>query len=239
VRASAAHALELLGPEAAEAAGPALHAGLSRETDAEAARRMLSAAAAIELRLTLAELWPRLRADETAAEAMPLAVRALPPEAPDLGLRVFLRRALSPASPPRTRAGAALALAALGDRTALPALRAALSDASTRVRLAAARALGQLGGDEAAQVVRDRARIERDELVRAAALEVAAAGGEPLARAAGTRVLEVIVGDLGAGGSARAPFDVQLPDGRWLLLCPTRRGELIAADLPEGAAEIH
>jgi HEAT repeat protein len=236
-RATAAAAATLLGD--AEA-GPALLSALARERDPEAARRLASAALELRVRTPSSLLW-RLFADaETAPEAMLLAAasadRAAPP---DRDLRVYLRRTLSSRKPARVRASAALALGALGDSAALTPLQAALSDPSTRVRLAAVRALGALGGADAARACRLHARIERDMLVRGAALAVADRDGRAVELAErGELVLEARVIGLDPDARERPLIDVLLADGRWLRMRADAQGELIVAGLPAGTAEL-
>ncbi len=226
--------------------GPALLRALRDERDAEAARRMAEAAAGLGLAVEPRVLLRLLSDPETAPEAMQLAAVAADPAQAPRALRVRLRRALGSHQPQRVRVGAALALAALGERSARPALLAALEDGSARLRLAAARALGALGGVDTAASLAARARVERDPRVRQAELQAAARAGvaAPLFER-GDRVLEARVQSQGAprdaqaGGSPWRPLlDVLLPDGRWLRLRAQAGGELIVADLPPGVADV-
>jgi HEAT repeat protein len=156
----------------------------------------------------------------------------------DRTLAVYVRRALASHRPARVRGAAALALGALGDRCALPALAAALADTSSQVRLAALRSLGRLGERAAAAEALAHARVERDVHVRAVALEVAGDAGEAVERARGAAVLEVRVAGPGDDPAARPLVDVRLDDGRWLRQRALPGGELIVADLPPGAADV-
>jgi HEAT repeat protein len=235
-RATAARALGLLGD--VKAAAAALSAALAVERDAEAKRRMLEAALELKLQVPLAQLWRSLGDPETAPEAMQLAAATADPEDPPRALRVFLRRVLSSRRPTRMRTGAALALAALLDHAARPALEAALGDASPRVRLAAVRALTALGGPAAAHTLLVHARVERDALVRRAALQGASNAGAPAALVArGELALELHV-RAQTGADDRPVLEVLLEDGRWLRMRPLADGELIVSDLPAGQADV-
>ncbi len=236
-RATAAAAAGLLGDGDA---GPALLAALARERDHEAARRMANAARQRGVRAPLSALRRLLATIETAPEAMQLAAASAAPDAPaDRDLRVHLRRALSSRKPARVRASAALALGMLGDRAGFTPLHAALSDPSTRVRLAAVHALGALGGSEVAGACEAHARVERDALVRRAALAVAGRDGRAAEIAPlGELVLEARVIGLEPGARERPLIDVLLEDGRWLRMRADAQGELIVADLPAGTAEL-
>ncbi|HKK28345.1 MAG TPA: M1 family metallopeptidase [Gemmatimonadota bacterium] len=77
-------------------------------------------------------------------------------------------------APPALRVTAASALAGFPPGRALPALRAALTDSSSRVREAAATALGHVGGEAAVKAVRSAFEGDSSYRVRAAALEAAA-----------------------------------------------------------------
>jgi len=236
-RATAAAAAALLGDTDA---GPALLAALARERDHESGRRMASAARQLGVRAPLSALWPLLAIVETAPEAMLLAAASADRDVPaDRDLRVHLRRALSSRKPARVRASAALALGALGDRAGFTPLHAALSDPSTRVRLAAVRALGALGGSEVARACEAHARVERDALVRRAALAVAERDGRAAEIAPrGELVLEARVIGVEPAARERPLVDVLLEDGRWLRMRADAHGELIVADLPAGTADL-
>jgi hypothetical protein len=101
------------------------------------------------------------------------------------------------------------------------------------VRLAAARALAAIGGAQAAQALRVQARVERDPLVRAAAL-----GETTPAVPAAPLVLEARVRTEAAPTHERPLLDVLLDDGRWLRMRTLPAGELILEDLPAGQADV-
>ena len=241
-RASAATAARMLGDR--ELAGPVRDA-LLRERDRDAVRRLCEAALALSVQLPEASLQLWLDDPETAPEAAALAT-ANAGEQPALSLRVALRRMLAPGQLTRVRVGAAHALGALHDARAWPVLAAALDDPAARVRLAAARALAAIGGAPAAQALRVQARIERDPLVRAAALDGAApalpavSGTAPALRggAATPLVLEARVRTEAAEAHERPLLDVLLDDGRWLRMRTLPAGELILEDLPAGQADV-
>lgn len=229
-RASAAAAARMLG--AGELAGSVREA-LLRERDPEAVRRLCEAALALSVQLSAAALQPWLDEPETAPEAALLAVANAGERAPE-ALRVALRRMLAPGRLTRVRVGAALALGRLHDSSALPPLQAALDDPAARVRLAAVHALLAIGGDEVWETLRAHARVERDPLVREAALEAQA---EPVYSPA-ERVLEARVRTEATTTHERPMLDVLLDDGRWLRMRTLPEGELLLEDLTGGNADV-
>ncbi|MFI5308075.1 MAG: HEAT repeat domain-containing protein, partial [Polyangiales bacterium] len=235
LRATAAFEVMLL---ADEALAPALQSALDAERDPEAARRMLEAAAELGVRVSEPTVLRWMADPETAPEALQLAAALADPAAASRSLRVRLRRALASHAPLRVRVAAALALGRLGDRAARPALVAALDESSARLRLAAVRALGALGGAGSVYALQAHARIERDALVRRAALQEAAHAGVPSRVEHGDLVLELRVRAQVAAESARPFCDVLLQDGRWLRYRARANGELVVADLPAGVADV-
>jgi HEAT repeat protein len=235
MRATSAAGATLLGDAAL---APAVSKALEGERDPETARRLLEAAAELHASASQAVL-SRLMADpETAPEAMLLATRLVDPVAPPRSLRTGLRRALSSQTEQRVRATAALALGRLGDQAARPSLIAALDDASARIRLAAVRALGAIGGTASANALRAAARVERDALVRRAALQELAHAGVPAWPEHGELTLELRVLQQDAALGARPLCDVLLEDGRWLRQRVRSGGELVIADLARGLADV-
>jgi hypothetical protein len=148
---------------------------------------------------------------------------------------------LSPGRTGRLRAAAAHALGALGDDSAWPALAATLDDPAARVRLAAVRALARLGGARGAQLLREHARIERDALVRDAALAALAPRTyveDADADAPPALVLEARVRTEAGSAQERPLLDVLLDDGRWLRIRTLPGGELVLEDLAAGSADV-
>ncbi len=147
-------------------------------------------------------------------------------------LRALLRARFG--APARTRAAAALALAARGERSAEGALLVALDDPADGVQLAAARALAVLGGTRAARELRVRARVEADVTRRGvllAASSAAASSVAPELYAHGVRPLVVCVH--GAPPAARPELDVSLPDGRTLRVRSAADGTTFIPDVPD------
>lgn len=135
-------------------------------------------------------------------------------EAHDIGEGIDdLRLALSD-SHPAVRAEAMGLLADRSDRTALPAIVAALDDESTSVRESAARALGKLGDPAAREpLLRALAKPSEDEWVRLREAEAAARCGAPegipillsLARKADARMLRRQALEIAAGIAGLPP----------------------------------
>jgi hypothetical protein len=222
-----------------------VRAALLRERDVEAIRRLCDAARALGVRFSWPELQRWLRNAETAPEAAALAAASLA-EQPPVELRTALRRMSGPGRSGRVRVAAMLALAALHDGNAWPALAAALDDPAARVRLAAVHALSRLAHPDAQRTLQSHARIERDALVREAALRAlgdadALVTDEDEDGAAGPRVLEARVRT--AAGAQRTErerplLDVLLEDGRWLRMRTLPGGELVLEDLAPGEADV-
>jgi HEAT repeat protein len=228
-RASAATAARMLRDR--ELAEP-VRAALLREHDPEAARRLCEAALALAVQLPGEALQPWLDDPETAPEAAALAAANAGDHAPE-ALRVALRRMLAPGRLTRVRVGAALALGRLRDERALPPLAAALDDPAARVRLAAVHALLAIGSGEALNALLIQTRVERDPLVREAALSVNA---EPVVSPA--LVLEARVRTEASPAHERPLLDVLLDDGRWLRMRTLPEGELLLEDLHVGNADV-
>ena len=233
LRASAAAAARMLGDEALAAP---VRSALLRERDPEAVRRLCEAAQALGAELSWRELEPWLEHSETAPEAAALAAARLRGE-PPRELRVALRRLLDPGRAARVRVGAALALGALREASAWPALVAALDDPAARVRLAAVHALARIAGAQAERALREHARIERDPSVREPALAALAhdEGDDEESRGL---VLEARVRTDAGALRERPLLDVLLADGRWLRMRTLPGGELLLEDLAAGHADL-
>lgn len=238
-RAAAALGLELLGDRAW---GDAIERALVRERDAEAFRRLASAALATGVRVSPAVLTTALVDEATAPEALALAAAA----GREMSFRQLRRRgeilrSSLRSNDARTRAGAARAIAIAGERGAWRALVARLDDAAPEVRRAAARALEVLRVPEARAAIAARARIEEDAAVRDALGDAASAHERrPLGGfdAVGDQVLRLRIVAAAGETERGVPVDLVLPDGRWLRMRTLPTGELVLPDLPAGDADL-
>ncbi|MBW2460818.1 MAG: HEAT repeat domain-containing protein [Deltaproteobacteria bacterium] len=225
----------------------ALMAALADEEDAEAFRRIAGAllmhGASVD-RLDrlgqLGRLTLRFEDTDVAPEAMLLAADAYGDADRWTQRRLgrALRRALR--SPdPRVRTGAAWALARAGDTGARRALAAALDDPAQEVRHGAARALSSLGAGNVAAAVMRRYRVEEDEHVAQALLDVVRTRRAfPAHGLLGDQVLRIRIVPSGGIMSGGIPVDVVLPDGRYLRMRTLSTGELLLVDLPAGTADV-
>lgn len=238
-RAHAALGLELLGA-AASSAAPTLAGRIAEERDEAAFRAMATAALAIGARVDPARIDARWWDAATAPEALWLTADGLREAAPRTRRRArrAMRRALR-APRPRVRAGAALALARAGERSAWRALVAALEDDNPSVRLAAARALASLRVPEARAALEARARVETSGPVRASLAQAATDARATPATLAGDEILYVrVVTAPGLAPRDALIVDVVLPDARWLRVAALPDGAVLVPELPHGAAEV-
>jgi HEAT repeat protein len=202
------------GPCPAEA----LVATAREADDPELFRRLAEAALRCRVEAEPAVYRRFLHDPEAAPEARVWAALSLRDAGPgpraELGrsLRVALRR-----EDARGRAGAARALAELGDRGAYRALLGALEDREPAVRRAAARALEVLAVPEAAATLEAIARTEADPFLRAALLDAAraSAGGDAPARFARPGVEVYRAPALGLSEATAARIDLALADGTY------------------------
>ena len=238
-RASAALGAELLGDASL---GPAVVEQLGVETDAEAFRRLASAALSLGATAPVAFLWRAMNDPATSGEAMELAaldVASRPwPERRRLG-RV-LRQALR-SRDARARTSAALALAIAQDRTAWRALAAALGDPDAAVRLAVARALSVLAVPDSVPQVRAAGRVEDDPAVRLALADATAAPGRQRHAPAllrGGETLRVRIARASEAPQGAVLVDVLVCDGRWLRMSTLPGGDVLVVDLPAGSADV-
>ncbi|MGF1465028.1 MAG: HEAT repeat domain-containing protein, partial [Sandaracinaceae bacterium] len=233
-------AAALLGPEARPAVGRLLVERMVATDDAATFRHLAHAVDAVRQPVDPAPLQRYWYAPSTAAEALWLAAGGLDASSrTEERLRRVLRRALRSPSP-RTRAGAALALARAGDRGAWRALIATLEDEDERVRRAAARALAALDVPEARSAAAAHLRVEERQAVRDALEDAVRPGPRrpPPAAVAGDGVLYARVRTPGNVPLEAVVVDVHLPDGRWWRTRTLGQGEVLIAGLPAGEAEV-
>ena len=239
-RAWAALGLQLLGATA-PAVRRSLVEALGREREETAFRALALAALFVGAPVAPARIDARWWDAGTAPEVLWLTAANLDRahERTRSRARRAMRRGLR-APQPRVRAGAAVALAMAGERSAWRPLVAALEDDHDTVRLAAARALATLAVEESVPAIAARERVERDrrvaEMLRTAAVAPAGRSWPPLDRGQDVLFARVV-----AAPGIEAPglaVDVLLSDGRWLRAPTLVGGEVLVPDLASGEAEV-
>jgi hypothetical protein len=225
-------------------------------TDVELFRRLAEASIRCGVPMQAAALRPFLHDPAASPEAMAWAAVSLEagagsgghPSAAARRAREGLGRLLRSSlrhGDARVRAGAARALAELGDREAYRALLRTLEDRDANVRRAAARALEVLAVPDAADEIEAVARTVGDPFLHAAVMDAARAawsagdGGrarEPLRFV--RRGVEVYrAAPLDVPGDARVDVDLVLPDGTYRRFAARPGGRLLVVGLPYGPVQ--